>query len=184
MPDPTGKLRDIVTARLGRCGRCTNTSFLVFAGSAGLTLAMALVGAPAPLFAAALAGALAAGLLWALHVLAFTLRAIDATARRAARPAGALPRPWSRRAVIAAFWRVLIFSAMSASLPRGALGQSCNCYTQSDCHCPPDFPQCIYNPSTGEAICCGENAVGCAGPNYTWCCPPNTRCYGTENQCY
>lgn len=170
---------------LGRCPRCMRLAFLAFAGAglaAGLLRAAHLPGAVA-------AGGLALGLclLWIAHGWAFTRRALRATARLHApgrTPPAPAPAPWTRRRVVAAFLRVMVFSALSAALPRTALAQSCNCYTESDCYCPPDFPLCIYNPTTGEAICCGADAVGCAGPVYTWCCPYGTNCYGAENQCY
>jgi hypothetical protein len=122
--------------------------------------------------------------LWMAHVWMFTFRSAKATALLSGSKADEVNLYWSRRRLLAAFLRVLVFSAVASGLPRGLRAQSCNCYSESNCSCPPDFPQCIFNPSTGDAICCGYNNAGCAGPNSTWCCPPGSNCYGTDNQCY
>src|SRR6185295_16363638 len=78
--------------------------------------------------------------------------------------------------------RCLVETAVARRVFAGARIQCCDGSTSSrpssailqllhgnGCSCPPDFPQCIFNPTTGEAICCGPSTVGCAGPNSTWC---------------
>ena len=82
-----------------------------------------------------------------------------------------------------AFLRLLLVTAAVASLPRNLRAQGCDCLNDSNCSCPPDYPSCFFNPSTGEAICCGPSNVGCSGPSLTWCCPPGSQCYGTDGQC-
>jgi hypothetical protein len=167
--------------QLGRCPRCMHSSFLSAAAGVLLAFMSSAVGFPAyvVLLTAAIATLLTG--LWMAHALMFTVRSAKATARHS----GLADRvAWSRRRLLGAFLRVLAFSAVTAALPGALRAQSCNCYTENGCSCPPDFPQCIFNPTTGEAICCGPSAVGCAGPNSTWCCPPGTNCYGTDNQCY
>jgi hypothetical protein len=167
--------------QLGRCSKCMHSSFV--SAAAGVLVALTSLAIGAPTYFVVLAGALAALLtaLWIAHVWMFTVRSAKATARNSSRSDGVR---WSKRRLLGAFLRVLAFSAVTAGLSRGIGAQSCNCYTENDCSCPPDFPQCIFNPTTGEAICCGPSAVGCAGPNSTWCCPPGSNCYGTDNQCY
>ena len=170
---------------LGTCGRCMRQAFAA-------ALAAVILAAVATVFLdnwiAAVgwffAGALTA--LWLAHVWMFTQRSIRATALRdgSGTPQEQRAVLWPRRRVLAAFVRTLAFSAAALVLPRAAMAQECNCYSDNDCYCPPDFPNCVFNPTTGEAICCGPNATGCAGPQQTWCCPPGTNCYGTEGQCY
>jgi hypothetical protein len=179
------KLTEVFTGQLGRCSRCMRMAFLA---AAGALVVAALATAFLPPTAAVIAGVIAAALtaLWLAHVWAFTRRSVRATAIRAtggtiAQQHAAL---WPRRKVLAAFVRTLIFSALVSVTPRNAMAQECNCYSDNDCSCPPDFPNCIFNPSTGDAICCGPNTNGCAGPVQTWCCPPGSNCYGTEGQCY
>jgi hypothetical protein len=176
---------DLFRLKLGRCSRCMRTAFaaaataIILAGSATIFLA--------PIYAAA-AWAIALGFvaLWIAHVWVFTARSVHATAVRDSGGAIAAQQAalWPRRRVLAAFVRLLVFSAVVGFSPRNAMAQGCNCYNEADCYCPPDFPNCVFNPTTGEAICCGPNSPGCAGPQQTWCCPPGTNCYGTEGQCY
>jgi hypothetical protein len=111
--------------------------------------------------------------LWLAHGWMFALRALRAVPGRSA--SHATPCDGRRRDFIAALLRVLIFTAVTSSLVKPLGAQGCNCYSDQDCGCPADFPQCVFNPTTGEAICCGYDAVGCAGPQITWCCPPNTK---------
>lgn len=168
---------------LGRCPTCMRKAFTMalLASLAALTASLV---TPWPAVIAS-AWAIAAGLvvLWLSHAWMFALRAV-----RARPVAGASPTSrstyWRRRDFIAALCRVLVFTAVTSSLAKPLGAQGCNCYSDQDCRCPDDFPQCVFNPSTGEAICCGYDNIGCAGPQLTWCCPPNTSCYGTEAQCY
>jgi len=174
-----------LTGRLGRCSRCMRTAFMGAAGAWVMAgLASALLAPGLGLAAWGLAMALTA--LWMAHVWMFIRRSVRATAVRAAgRPiAEQQAELWPRRRLLAAFVRTLIFTAISSLVPRNAWAQECNCYSENDCSCPPDFPNCVFNPSNGEAICCGYDNVGCAGPTQTWCCPPGTSCYGTEGECY
>lgn len=170
--------------QLGRCPKCTHSSFVSAVGANAALFLLWLLSAPFALIFIAGLMAFALSCLWMAHVWMFTLRSARATALRAGPRAEEVNLYWSRRRLVAAFLRILVFSAVASGLPRGLRAQSCNCYSESNCSCPPDFPQCIYNPSTNDAICCGYDNVGCAGPNTTWCCPSGTNCYGTDNQCY
>jgi hypothetical protein len=154
-----------------------------FAGAAAI-VATLLLPRPVVVFAWLAAAGLAA--LWLAHVWMFTRRSVRATAVRAGAGSVATQQAalWPRRRVLAAFLRVLIFSAVTSFAARNARAEDCNCYNDNDCYCPPEFPNCIFNPTTGEAICCGPNTTGCAGPQQTWCCPPGTNCYGNDGQCY
>ncbi len=100
-----------------------------------------------------------------------------ATAEGETRPA------WTRRRLLGAFVRVLVFSAVTSAIPRTVLAQECNCHTDLDCSCPPDFPQCVYNVYLDEAIRCGPGATGCVGYRSTWCCDPGTDCFGLDSLC-
>ena len=161
------------------------TAFLAAAGAVVVAAAATALLPPGAAILAWLAAA-ALSALWLAHVWMFTARSVRATAVRAASGAIAAQQAelWPRRRVLAAFVRVLIFSALTRLIPRNARAEDCNCYSDQDCYCPDEFPNCVFNPTTGEAICCGPNATGCAGPQQTWCCPPGTNCYGTEGQCY
>lgn len=161
------------------------TAFAAAAGAIATAIGVTLL-LPAPYSAVAWAIALGFATLWIAHVWAFTTRSVHATAVRDGGGSLASQQAalWPRRRVLIAFVNLLIFSAVAGFSARNARAQGCNCYTENDCYCPPDFPNCIYNPTTGEAICCGPNSPGCAGPQQTWCCPPGTSCYGTEGQCY
>ena len=168
--------------RLGRCPACMRTAFLVALGSV-LVAAIAStpivpVGSPRVAIWLIAAGFVA---LWIGHVFMFSRYATRALA---VSRSGKTMVDTSRRAAIFAFLRLLIVTATVTSLPKTLRAQSCNCFSDSDCYCPPDFPQCIFNPSTNESICCGSGTVGCAGPTLTWCCPPGSNCYGTDGQCY
>lgn len=178
-------LQSILTTQLGRCGTCMRLAFLFASGASAAALFLALW---SPIAGAAVGFVFALPLtaLWIAHVAMFVRRSVRATALRAAGgdPARQRAELWPRRKVLAAFVRTLAFSAATSLVVQRAAAQGCNCYTENDCYCPPDFPQCVFNPSTGEAICCGADAVGCAGPYQTWCCPGNTQCYGTEGQCW
>lgn len=163
--------------RLGRCRACMRTAFLFAAVSLLTAAAITAAGLGAPLLIFGWTAAVVLTMLWLGHIVVFSSRAVRALPGM---PDGAdLPR----RRLLLAFLRTLIFAAAVTSLPRSLRAQSCNCATDSECYCPPDFPQCILNPSTGEAICCGANTIGCAGPTLTWCCPPGSNCYGTDAQC-
>ena len=169
---------------IGKCSKCMKIAFVAAATS---TLATVSSFAIMPFWLGATGALISAALtiLWLAHVWRYTMRSIKATAALApqAQVAARQEELWPRRRVLRVFFRTLVFSAMISVLPRSAYAQECNCYTEDNCSCPPDFPNCIFNPSTSEAICCGPNAVGCAGPQQTWCCPPGTSCYGTEGQC-
>ncbi|MEQ1752561.1 MAG: hypothetical protein ABL973_00345 [Micropepsaceae bacterium] len=169
---------------LGKCSRCMKLAFTA-AIAATLVTAILYIAAPLWLALGAAGASIALIALWVAHVWFYTMRSIRATAALApqSQVAARQEELWPRRRVLRVFIRTLIFSAMISVLPRSAYAQECNCYTEDNCSCPPDFPNCIFNPSTGDAICCGPNAVGCAGPQQTWCCPPGTNCYGTEGQC-
>lgn len=187
MPNIRSAISTVVnyfTGRLGRCPKCTHSSFVAAVSAVSATLLLWLFAAPLTLILLAGSASFILTLLWMSHVWMFTLRSARATALRSVPGTGGAGAPWSRRRLLAAFLRILVFSAVAAGLPRGLRAQSCNCYSEQNCYCPPDFPQCIFNPSTGEAICCGPGTTGCAGPNSTWCCPPGSNCYGTDNQCY
>ena len=171
--------------RLGRCARCTNAAFGSFALAALTTCVLLLLGVRTAVLVPVAVLALVLAAVWIAHVFMFTLRSARATARLTARGTPTVSVPWTRRRLVAAFLRLLAFSAAAAVLPRSVFGQSsCNCYEDSDCYCPPEFPNCVYNPTTREAICCGPSDNGCAGPSSTWCCPSGSDCYGTDNQCY
>lgn len=169
---------------IGKCSKCMKLAFAAALASSVATLSAFVV---APLWLATVGAIISVSLilLWIAHVWLYTLRSIRATA--ALTPQNQVVKRqaqlWPRRRVLAVFVRTLIFSAMMSVLPKSAYAQECNCYADNDCSCPPDFPNCIFNPSNGEAICCGPNAVGCAGPQQTWCCPPGSNCYGTDRQC-
>jgi hypothetical protein len=166
--------------RLGRCPACMRTAFLFASGSSALLLAawsMGLSGISL-LMASFAAGALVS--LWLGHVFMFSRHAVRSRAVRRGEASGGVI---SRRAALLVFLKLLLVTAAVTSLPRSLRAQGCNCYSDSDCYCPPDYPQCVFNPSTGEAVCCGPNTVGCAGPNLTWCCPPGSQCYGNDGQC-
>jgi hypothetical protein len=173
-----------IFSSLGKCSKCMKLAFVT---AMGASFATAVLFVTAPLWVALAGTAASAGLtlLWIAHVWFYTLRSIRATA--ALTPASAVAARqvelWPRRRVLQVFVRTLIFSAMMSVIPKSAYAQECNCYSEENCSCPPDFPNCVFNPSNGEAICCGPNAVGCAGPQQTWCCPPGSNCYGTEGQC-
>jgi hypothetical protein len=138
--------------------------------------------------AAVMLGAAGLTLLWLSHLTAYAARAGRAFARKATEAATIEPvlaLSLARRRFLATFLRSFVFAALVSTFGSApGRAQGCNCYTENDCYCPADFPQCVFNPTTGEAICCGPNAVGCAGPTQTWCCSPGSNCYGTEGQCY
>ena len=163
--------------RLGRCSACMRTAFLFAATSLLVASAVTVAGLDPAFMALGWLAAAALMALWLGHIVMFSTHAVRALPGKA--DGVAIPR----RRFLAVFLRTLIFAATVTSLPRSVRAQSCNCYSDTDCYCPPDFPQCVFNPSTGEAICCGADNVGCAGPTITWCCPPNTSCYGTDAQC-
>lgn len=165
------------SGQLGTCPRCMRAAFTATVGATLLAALATALTTPVVAVAAWIAAASLAAL-WIGHVGQFTARSIKATAIRSAAGPGRA-EPWSRRRVIAAFFNVLVFSAALTVLPRRASAQVCNCYSDSDCYCPTDFPQCIYNPTTGDSICCGAAATGCAGPERTWCCAsPTPNCNG------
>jgi hypothetical protein len=166
--------------RLGRCPYCIRTAFLFAFGSIAVAVA-ATFALPSgwPLFGVWLAAA-AFTALWLGHVYMFSHYATRALAIRRG---GEATVDRSRRAILLNFLKLLLVTATVTSLPRTLSAQACNCYTEGNCYCPPEFPQCIYNPTTGESICCGPSTVGCAGPTMTWCCPPGSQCYGTS-QCW
>lgn len=164
--------------RLGRCPACMRTAFLFAIGSLSVAaIATTLLSPGWPLFLAWLAAASFTAL-WVGHVFMFSRHATQARARPAE---GAVDLP--RRTALLAFLRLMLVTATVTSLPRTLYAQGCNCFSDSNCTCPPDFPQCVFNPSTGEAVCCGANTMGCAGPTMTWCCPQGTQCYGND-QCW
>jgi hypothetical protein len=164
--------------RLGRCPACMRTAFIFALGALATATAATIAGVPGPaLFGAWLAaGGLTA--LWVGHVFMFSRHATSALAISSIAPANPSRRVW-----LMAFLRLLLVTATVTSLPRNLRAQGCDCFNDSNCTCPPDYPSCFFNPSTGEAICCGPSNVGCSGPSMTWCCPPGSQCYGSEGQC-
>jgi hypothetical protein len=178
-------------SKLGTCMKCMRQAFIA-ALTGALLASLATVTHQAGVF---LLGAwcISIGLLalWVSHGLVFTARSIVASpVRQADMMANQGPRGvdaafiWTRRRFFSAAVRVLLFSAAASALPRSARAEDCNCYTENDCDCPPAFPQCVFNPTTGDAICCGQNTTGCAGPTQTWCCAPNHGCSGEEGSCF
>lgn len=166
-------------SRLGRCPTCMRTAFQAAAATWLLSISIFLLDwAPLALLILSVFAATALTALWLAHIWVFSGRATRAAAFRA----GGFP-DLSRRRFLITFLRTLVFTATLTGLPHSLAAQGCNCYSDSNCQCPPDFPQCVFNPSTGEAICCGYDAIGCAGPSVTWCCPPGSNCYGTDSQC-
>jgi hypothetical protein len=153
------------------------TAFLFAATSVLIAVGLTAAGAGVPFLVLGWVAAATLMVLWLGHIVMVSSHAVLALPRTAS--GAAMPR----RRFLLVFLRTLIFAAAVTSLPRSLRAQSCNCYSDSDCYCPPDFPQCVFNPSTGEAICCGADNNGCAGPTLTWCCPPGSQCYGTDAQC-
>lgn len=169
---------------LGKCGKCMRAAF----ACAALALVVAIFATaalPVAMVVVAWLATAALTMLWVAHVWKFTIRSIRATAVLSGRGPAAEQQAqlWTRRRVVKAFFGVLVFSAAITAFPRSARAQGCNCWSESDCHCPPDFPQCVYNPSRNESTCCGPNTMGCASPTLTYCCPPGSQCYGTD-QCW
>jgi magnesium-transporting ATPase (P-type) len=172
-----------ITSRFGRCSKCMRTAFIFTIAAVMMALVLSLTQVPSvvPLLAWSIA-ALALGL-WVAHVWAFTVRSANATAVLAGPDAGETRPTWTRRRLLGAFVRVLVFSAVTSAIPRTLLAQECNCHLDLDCFCPPDFPQCVYNVYLDEAICCGPGATGCVGYRSTWCCDPGTDCFGLDSLC-
>ena len=167
---------------LGKCSVCMQSAFV--AALIAWTIAGFVFFATTNiwLLSGAFALAAAATLLVLMHVSAFALRMTRATLPKIA---GAGAAGMDRRAFGKRLTRMFIFGALVTMAPWSlAKAQGCNCYSDNDCSCPSDFPQCVFNPGTGEAICCGPNNNGCAGPTQTWCCPPGSSCSGQEGYCY
>lgn len=177
-----GKLGEEVLRRhwlqLGRCPVCMRAAFQAAVAAWLLSMSIFFLAGTPALLAPSVAAATALTGLWLAHTWVFSSHVVRATAVRGYD----LPDA-SRRRFLLTFLRTLVFTATLTSLPGSLAAQGCNCYSDSNCQCPPDYPQCVFNPSTGEAICCGPGAVGCAGPSVTWCCPPGSNCYGTDSQC-
>lgn len=171
-----------LTDSLGRCPTCMRQAFTTAFIATLATLAATFFAAPVTMVAAIGVIAMGLTLLWLSHAWMFALCRVKANPTHAETQERS--GVWRRRDVLAAFWHVLIFTALTSSIAKPLGAQGCNCYNEEGCRCPDDFPQCVFNPSTGEAICCGYDNAGCAGPSMTWCCPGNTSCYGTEGQCY
>jgi hypothetical protein len=169
------------TSKLGTCSRCTRTAF-VFAVIGVVAASIATMILPPWIAAALFFVAVALIALWVGHVWMFVMRAVRATAVRSAAVDALQRTVWSRRRVLGAFFRTLLFSAMASAIPRTVWAQECNCYSDNDCSCPPDFPNCVFNPITGEAICCGPDSHGCSSDKQTWCCPPRSDC-DTDGMC-
>ena len=111
--------------------------------------------------------------LWLSHLIAFAMRSTRAMVRKTDATSHVLPT--GRRRFLVLFAQNLAFAALATIFTAGKLqAQGCNCYTDANCNCRPPFTKCVYNPTTGEAICCGPNTNGCAGPTQTWCCPPGS----------
>ncbi len=166
--------------RLGQCPACMRTACLFALSSFASATVLMLAGLNGPLLLLVWITAAAFAALWFGHVFMFSL---NATRAMAVSGLGVVAIDLGRRSALLTFLKILFVAATVTSIPKSLRAQSCNCYSDSDCYCPPDFPQCVFNPSTGEAICCGAGTVGCAGPTLTWCCPPGSQCYGTDAQC-
>lgn len=166
--------------RLGQCPACMRTACLFAMASTAIAVLATAGGLHGTILAMAWTAAAGLVALWAGHVVMFSR---NQTRALAVRHHAGMPADLSRRATLFLFLRILFVAATVTSLPKSLRAQNCNCYSDSNCYCPSDFPQCVFNPSTGEAICCGSDAIGCAGPTQTWCCPPGSQCYGTDAQC-
>jgi hypothetical protein len=165
--------------RLGRCPACMRTAFIFAFGALLVAAGATIAGLSGPALFGVWLAAAGFSALWFGHVFMFSRHATRALA--VSRSAG--PADPSRRAALIAFLRLLFVTAAITSFPKNLRAQGCNCFNDSDCYCPADYPSCFFNPSTGEAICCGPSNVGCSGPSLTWCCPPGSQCYGTDGQC-
>lgn len=177
------RLKSYVLGQLGKCTTCMRLAFAAALVAALLAVALTVF---APGWPAVLAWLATFGLtvLWIAHVGMFVNRSVRATALRdgGGTPEGQRAAMWPRRKIFAAFIGTLLFSAAPFVFARKAHAQgSCNCYLDSGCRCPPAFPNCVYNITTREAICCGPNTKGCATANMTWCCPTNTNCSGDRD---
>jgi hypothetical protein len=162
-------------AKLGRCSRCMRQSLL--AAAAGLVLACALtVLARAPFIVAcgwSLAFALAA--LWVAHVVAFSLRAVIAGRKGAARSRTGAD-PWERRKFLEAFAKTLLLAAAATIFPVSFRAASAD-----ECSCPQaGMPNGVFNSARQECTCCAANQVGCTSAKKTWCCDKGHDCQGDD----
>ncbi len=173
--------------------KCMNTAFIASCASFIAAIGLSATIDAVPVLA--LVWLVPAGLtaLWIGHAWMFTLRTLRSRPSQmlsyvepemAVKPVNVTT--WTRRKFLTSMIQVLAYSTALSTFPRGARAD-CNCYLHSDCYCPDDFPKCVFNPITKEAICCGERATGCAGQELTWCCAdPEPNCWGgqPEGFCY
>lgn len=179
----------LLDKKIGRCPKCMRTAFRFAAASWALAIVAALADAPAAPLRAALALALLLSLNWLVHIARYAARMTYAkyrteqNLRRLVAPSANAHWP-GRRQLLISFSKGLAFAALATAVSyRFAMAQSCRC-GDSGCECPPDFPQCVFNPARQESICCGFDAIGCGSPTLTWCCASNTSCSGIDDQCY
>lgn len=176
-PDTRLFVLPAISRQLGTCPRCMRLAFqTALIGWLGTGLA-ALYAPGWPAIAAGVSAGLLTAL-WLAHVLAFSVRWIKTVAvGESGTLALADPVLWPRRKVLSIIGRTFVFTLAATMIPKAAWG-ACNCFDEG-CSCSdPAFPQCVYNPGRNESTCCGRDAVGCAAPYLTYCCPPGTSCYG------
>ena len=119
--------------RLGRCRACIRTAFLFAAASLLVASAITAAGLGPAFMALGWTAAAALMALWLGHIVMLSAHAARALPGRA--DGAAMPR----RRFLLVFLRTLIFAAAVTSLPRSLRAQSCDCYSDTDCYCPPDF---------------------------------------------
>ncbi len=160
-----------ISAGLGRCPKCMRTSFR-FAAMSCLALMLALTFVDEPvLIMAALVAAIIFVAVWTAHLVTYSGRMAQWTmaTERSASHARNLVAGSERRRFLGFFMRALAYSA-TASIASVAVAQ--------DCRCPPQAPECIFNPCRRERFCMPRGFVACAGCKKSWYCNPGHNCLG------
>ena len=176
----------LATSKLGRCPTCMRIAFRAALAS-WVIAAIVIIAWPdraIDVAASCVAGGFA--VLWMAHVVTFALRSTrEAFRRRALAPrleesaAGSIS---VRRQFLIGFAHTLLFAAIATIAPvTAARADGCNCYTENNCYCPADAPNCFFNPATGVGYCCSGGA-GCGNTQGQWCCPSG-RCGGDYGTC-
>jgi hypothetical protein len=171
----------LATSKLGLCPTCMRISFRAALLSWLFAAAVLIAVRQNQVDLAALLATAGFTVLWFAHLLAFSLRSIRTRARRIAADGTATPALLLRRKFLSAFAQTFFFAAIATIVPMSvARADGCNCFTENNCSCPSDAPNCFFNPSTGVGYCCATS-VGCGNSQGEWCCP--NQCGGDTGTC-
>jgi hypothetical protein len=155
-----------IWANIGHCPRCMARSFQAMTGLVAIAFVMQWA-TEGPFLLFIEASALAAGVLWLSHFVAFAVKSAHAR-----RQTGTPETSLSRRQSLMIFARAAVYAAAATAWP----------FTKpasANCGCTEPTPKCCWNFKGDTYICAPEDAYCCGHETHPWYCTrPRPWCHG------